>query len=98
MTEEIAISVVAPVYNEKDSLVRLRDEVITALEPLNRPFEVIFVNDGSHDGSEQVLDDLARDPRIKVIHFRRNFGQSAALMAGFDHASGRVVVSLDADL
>lgn len=98
MPAEPAVSVVIPVYNEKESLPLLYRELMDALEPLSRPFEIIFVNDGSRDGSEEVLDGLAEDSRVKVIHFRRNYGQSAALMAGFDHASGEVVVSMDADL
>jgi len=61
-------------------------------------YEIIFVNDGSTDGSNELLDRLADgDPTVRVIHFRRNFGQTAALMAGFDHSRGEVIVSLDAD-
>lgn len=93
------ISVVIPVYNEKDCLEELGDRLIRSLDRMNRPWEVIFANDGSRDGSEEVLDRLAQeDERFKVVHFRRNFGQTAAMMAGFDLARGEIVVTMDADL
>ena len=61
-------------------------------------WEIIFVNDGSHDGSEKFLDDLAsKNPEVKVVHFRRNFGQTAAMMAGFDFAQGETIIPLDGD-
>ena len=61
-------------------------------------WEIIFVNDGSHDGSEKLLDDLAsKNPEVKVVHFRRNFGQTAAMMAGFDFAQGETIIPLDGD-
>lgn len=95
----MTISVTIPVYNEEGNLRRLCEQLTPVLESLHRPWEVIFVNDGSSDGSAEVLDELAaRETRIKVIHFRRNAGQTAAMMAGFEHARGEIIVPMDADL
>ena len=93
------LSVVIPVYNEEENLPMLCQQVQEALSPLGRVYEIIVVDDGSSDGSFEVLARLHRqDPRLKVIHFRRNFGQTAALAAGFAYASGEIIVSLDGDL
>lgn len=95
----MTISVTIPVYNEAGNLRRLCEQLTAVLESLRGPWEVIFVNDGSTDGSAEVLDDLAaREARIKVIHFRRHAGQTAAMMAGFEHARGEIIVPMDADL
>ena len=70
-----------------------------ALVALGRPWELILVNDGSTDGSDELLDEIAaKDPRVKVVHFRRNFGQTAAMMAGFDFARGDIIIPIDGDL
>lgn len=94
------LSLIVPVYNEEETLPLLFDAILAALEPLARPWEVIFVDDGSRDKSISVLESLfARDPlHVRVIEFRRNFGQTAAIAAGLDHACGEVVILLDADL
>lgn len=93
------ISLVIPVYNEEENLPILESEIRAAMEATGRLYEVIYVDDGSSDGSPDVLRAMAReDPRIRVIHQRRNHGQSAALDAGFRYARGSVVVTLDADL
>lgn len=93
------ISLVIPVYNEEENLPILEGEIRAAMEASRRLYEVIYVDDGSSDRSPEVLRALAReDPRIRVIRQRRNHGQSAALDAGFRHARGAVVVTLDADL
>ena len=95
----MTISVTIPVYNEAGNIRRLCEQLTPVLESLRRPWEVIFVNDGSTDGSAEVLDELAaHETRIKVIHFRRNAGQTAAMMAGFEHARGEIIVPMDADL
>ncbi len=95
----MTISVTIPVYNEAGNLRRLHEQLIPVLESLQQPWEVVFVNDGSTDGSAAVLDELAAgDTRLKVIHFRRNAGQTAAMMAGFEHARGDIIVPMDADL
>lgn len=93
------LSVVVPVFDERENLRPLCERLSAALERLSKPWEAILVDDGSADGSAEVLDALAdADDRFKVIHFRRNFGQTAALAAGFDEATGEVVVAMDADL
>lgn len=92
------ISVVIPVYNECEALGQLHDELADALDQLGQSSEIIFVDDGSSDGSSTMLDELAQsDPRIQVVHFRRNYGQTAALMAGFQHSAGDVIIPMDAD-
>ena len=93
------LSVVVPIYNEEDSIPHLVDSLLSVLSSLGRPFEVIAVDDGSRDGSAQALDRFSEHhPWFKVIHFRRNFGQTAALMAGIDRACGDIIVTIDADL
>ena len=93
------ISIVIPAYNEEENLPILAAEIHGALRPLGRPYEVIYVDDGSTDGTPGVLLELARqDPATRVIRQRRNAGQTAALDAGFRFARGAVVVTLDADL
>lgn len=93
------VSVVIPAYNEETSLKVLLDELGYFLKTFDYNYEVIFVDDGSKDNSFNVLKDAAiQDLNIKVIRLRRNYGQSAALLAAIDHASGDVIVPLDADL
>src|SRR5215467_4146836 len=99
MDERAAISVVLPVLDERDNLAPLHDRLTAALAPLGRDYEVIYVDDGSTDGSWDVLKKLAdNDPRICLVRLRRNFGQTAALAAGFAYARHDVLVTLDADL
>ncbi len=96
---EPALSVVVPVYNEVDNLRELCRQILAVAEAEAIRLEVILVNDGSTDGSRELLDELAaQDTRIKVVHFVRNYGQTAAMSAGFKLARGRIVVTLDADL
>jgi dolichol-phosphate mannosyltransferase len=93
------ISLVIPVYNEEKSLEPLAAEIGASMGRVGRPYEVLFVDDGSTDGSLGVMRQLAaRDPAVRVIRQGKNAGQSAALDAGFRHARGGVVVTLDADL
>ncbi len=93
------LSVVVPVYNEYENIPLLYDEVVKALEDIES-WELILVNDGSKDNSMDALKELAaKDPlRVRVIGLRRNFGQTAAIAAGIDHASGDIIVLMDADL
>jgi glycosyltransferase involved in cell wall biosynthesis len=92
------ISIVVPVYNEVDNLAILHEELVSVLTSLGRSFEIIFIDDGSQDGSYEVLRQLkASDPHVLVIQFRRNFGQTAAFAAGFDYAEGELIITLDAD-
>jgi len=93
------ISIVVPVFNEDESLELLLAEVRDALEPTARSFELILVDDCSTDGSLALMRALReRDARVRVLHLSRNFGQTAALSAGFDAARGRIVVTMDGDL
>jgi glycosyltransferase involved in cell wall biosynthesis len=93
------LSVVVPVYNEAPNLRPLAAEIHAALEPLGRPYEVLFVDDGSTDDGPRILAELAAaDPRLRILRLPRNCGQSAAFAAGFRAARGEVVVTLDADL
>ncbi len=93
------LSIVLPVYNEVDSLPHLLDELLPALEATGRSFEIICVDDGSSDGSFEELKKLrAQDERVRLVQFRRNFGQTAAFAAGFDRARGQVIITMDADL
>ena len=93
------LSIVVPVYNERENIAPLDDSLRRALAPLALEYEILLVDDGSTDGTSRELDALAaRDPAVKIVHFRRNFGQTAAMNAGLHLASGEVVVTLDADL
>lgn len=93
------ISVTIPIYNEEDNIPLLYQRTRDALQALGRPWELILVNDGSRDSSAERLDAVATsDPRVRVIHLSRNYGQTAALMAGLDHARGEIIVPMDGDL
>jgi glycosyltransferase involved in cell wall biosynthesis len=95
----VAISVVIPVHDEERSVALLFDELRSALEPLHRPWAAIFVDDGSSDGTFSALTRLnAQNEEVRVVRLRRNFGKAAALMAGFEQASGGVIVTIDGDL
>jgi glycosyltransferase involved in cell wall biosynthesis/Flp pilus assembly protein TadD len=97
--EKIELSVIIPVLNEKDNIPVLVDELGRALRDLKQNYEILFVNDGSRDGTTEVLRELAEGSTcIKVIEFRRNYGQTAALAAGFKYCRGDIVVTMDGDL
>ena len=96
VSTEPQLSVIVPVYNERDDIERLHQGIVDAL--VGHEFEVLYVNDGSSDGTGKLLDGLAdADPRVRVIHFLRNYGQTAALTAGFRNARAPVLVTMDAD-
>jgi glycosyltransferase involved in cell wall biosynthesis len=97
--DELGLSVVIPIYNEEDSIEELFAGLKQVLESLSTSYEIVAVDDGSTDGSFELLKKLhLADSSLKVIRLRRNFGQSAAFAAGFDQARGEVIVSMDADL
>jgi glycosyltransferase involved in cell wall biosynthesis len=93
------VSVVIPVYNERESVRPLSEELLQVLRGLGRRIEVLFVDDGSTDGTSEVLAELAaEEPEIAVVRLRRNFGKAAALMAGFREAQGDAIITIDGDL
>ncbi|HVT91385.1 MAG TPA: glycosyltransferase family 2 protein [Bryobacteraceae bacterium] len=93
------LSIVIPIHNEEPSILPLYDRLTSVLRGLQRPYEILFIDDASTDRSFDLLANLVEtDPHLKVIRLRRNFGQTAALSAGFDEAQGSVIVSLDGDL
>src|SRR6516162_5245728 len=95
---EMDISVVIPVYNEEGALPELYRALADTLDRLPQAAEIIFADDGSRDGSAAALDAFARgDPRVRVLHLSRNYGQTAALMAGIQSSSGDVIIAMDAD-
>ena len=99
MNHEALISVVVPIFNEEESIEQLYQKLRVACDLLERPYEIIFVDDGSQDQSFFILKNLwSQDNRLKVIRFRKNYGQTAAMTAGFDYAKGQVIVSMDGDL
>jgi glycosyltransferase involved in cell wall biosynthesis len=99
VTDTTVVSIVIPVYNEEESILPLYQNVCRACEPLGKPYEVIFVDDGSQDKSFDILKGIHQeDARVKVIRFRKNFGQTAAMAAGFGYARGEIIVSMDGDL
>lgn len=98
-TDSALISVVLPVFNEAAILEELTGQVREALEFTGQPFEIVYVNDGSRDGSADLLDELAaQDTRVVVLHLSRNFGHQAAVHAGLTHARGQAVIVMDSDL
>ncbi|OPX97565.1 MAG: Undecaprenyl-phosphate 4-deoxy-4-formamido-L-arabinose transferase [Syntrophorhabdus sp. PtaB.Bin047] len=99
MDEKPYVSVLVPVLNEEESLPELNERLRDALTGMRRSYEVIYINDGSTDRTEEILEAFHHeDGRIKVIEFNRNYGQHMALFAGFDFARGEIVVTIDADL
>ncbi|MEN6479704.1 MAG: glycosyltransferase family 2 protein [Anaerolineales bacterium] len=93
------LSIVVPVYNEEENIPYLYEQLTAVLDPLGLEYEIICADDGSTDRSFELLRELAeRDHRVKVIRFRRNYGQTAGFSAGFDRAKGDIVITIDADL
>ncbi len=93
------LSIVIPVYNEEENILPLYQRLKDALSQLNQSYEIIWINDGSSDGSLEMLKKIHQhDRHIKIISFRRNFGQTAALSAGFDYARGEIIMTFDSDL
>ncbi len=97
--KQLDISILGPVYNEAENLERFHAELFEELEKLDRSFEIVYVDDGSRDSSREILTRLAeKDERVKVISFTRNFGQTAAVSAAINHATGAVLITIDTDL
>lgn len=99
MKKQLDYSIVIPVMNEEENVKILYERIAAVAKKMDGDYEIIFIDDGSTDDTYAILKKLHRqDRRVKVIKFRRNFGQSAAMAAGFDYATGKVVVSMDGDL
>lgn len=94
----LALSVVVPIYNEAENLAPLQAELTEVLAALGQTYEILYVDDGSSDGSDAILRGIQQeDAHVGIVRFTRNYGQTAALVAGFDHASGAVIATLDGD-
>jgi glycosyltransferase involved in cell wall biosynthesis len=99
MSREVSLSIVVPLYNEEANLTPLYVRLTQVMAALDRPYELVFVDDGSTDHTPRRLNEIYEgDPRVRVVTLRRNFGQTAALKAGFDAARGDVIISMDGDL
>src|SRR6202041_926091 len=95
----VTYSVVVPLYNEQESVPQLYVKIIDVMDAVGEPFEIVFVDDGSRDGTFRQLSEISRDDgRVLVVCLRRNFGQTAALKAGFEHCQGEIIISMDGDL
>jgi glycosyltransferase involved in cell wall biosynthesis len=99
MHSQLTLSIVVPLYNEEASVRPLHAAITEAVEPLGVPFEVLLVDDGSRDDTARIAQEIAsNDSRVCVVRFRRNYGQTAAMAAGIEHARGSVIVTMDGDL
>jgi glycosyltransferase involved in cell wall biosynthesis len=92
-------SIVVPFFNEQESVAQLYVKIVEVMDAVGEPYEIVFVDDGSKDGTFRLMSEIARaDDRVVVVRLRRNFGQTAALKAGFDHSEGEIIISMDGDL
>jgi glycosyltransferase involved in cell wall biosynthesis len=95
----VSYSIVVPLFNEEETIPQLYVKIIDVMDAIGEPYEIVFVEDGSKDGTFRLLSQIARDDeRVIVVRLRRNFGQTAALKAGFDHSRGKIIISMDGDL
>src|SRR5579872_4488790 len=95
----LAFSIVVPLYNEQECVAQLYVKITEVMDTVGEPFEMVFVDDASKDGTFRLLSEIASaDRRVTVVKLRRNFGQTAALKAGFDHSQGEIIISMDGDL
>ncbi len=95
---DLDISVVLPVYNEEDNIVEMHAEIDAVMQEIGKPYEIIFVNDGSSDKTlDRLIEISEKDSNSVAVEFRRNFGQTAAMAAGFDLARGELIITMDAD-
>ena len=99
MNFDVALSIVVPIYNEEESLPFLVDQLLDVLRPMEETFELVLVNDGSSDKSAEILEKLSfQVPELVGVLLRKNYGQTAAMAAGFDMSSGEIIITLDGDL
>ena len=93
------LSIIVPFYNEEESIGPLYSAIIAAIDPLNITYEMVFVDDGSRDATVRLATELAQqDSRVRLVKFRRNYGQTPAMAAGIEHARGEILVTMDGDL
>ena len=93
------LSIIVPLYNEGESVRALHAAIVSAVDPIGVSYEMVFVDDGSRDNTLEIATELARiDDRLRIVKFRRNYGQTPAMAAGIEHASGDVLVTMDGDL
>ncbi len=93
------LSIIVPFYNEEESIGPLYRAIVDAVDPLAITYEMVFVDDGSRDRTVELATELARtDSRVRLVKFRRNYGQTPAMAAGIEHARGEVLVTMDGDL
>jgi glycosyltransferase involved in cell wall biosynthesis len=98
-TMKETLSILIPIFNEEENILPLHERLTKALQKANRPYEILFVDDGSSDGSLDLLLDISqKNPNVRVISFSRNFGQTAALSAGIDFSRGEILIPMDGDL
>ncbi len=96
---DIDISIVVPLYNEEENIIQLYDSITEVMRGLDKSYEIIFVDDGSSDETFERAESIhAKDDNLKVIKFRRNYGQTPAMQAGFEHAKGKIIISMDGDM
>jgi len=99
MDETVDVSIVVPLFNEEGNVLKLYEELQAVLSTVFVSYEILFVNDGSTDGTEKLIHTLCdADASVRLINFRRNFGQTAAMSAGFNHARGEIIITMDGDL
>jgi undecaprenyl-phosphate 4-deoxy-4-formamido-L-arabinose transferase len=98
MTENAMISIIIPVYNEEATLPRLMERLRPVMEHMERSYEIIFIDDGSRDSSLSLLKSFTSNPEIRIVELSKNFGQHAAIFAGFSIARGDIIITMDADL
>ena len=98
MSSQPMISLVIPVYNEEENLHILMERIRPVMQGMDRPYEIIFIDDGSRDSSLSILKGFASEPEVKVVELVRNYGQHAAILAGFSVVTGDIIITLDADL
>jgi len=99
LADSQALSIIVPFFNEEENVARVHTAIVEAIEPLGLDFEMVFVDDGSHDNTLERATEIARrDPRVRIVRFRRNYGQTAAIAAGIEHATGKILVTMDGDL
>jgi glycosyltransferase involved in cell wall biosynthesis len=99
VTEQPKLSIIVPFYNEEENIERMHAAIVAAVEPVGVPFEMVLVDDGSKDSTLRLATEIARrDPRVRVVKFRRNYGQTPAMAAGIEQARGEILITMDGDL